>query len=128
MRGWKYRLYPDNRSYYIRLSTRCCLKLLSYLIPKTKEAQTTRAQIHPTMLKKGNSNEFNRVSDDPFGRSIKKVLEHLQMTKAYSSFGYSDLPPLDEEYVIESNMKVQMPSCEGQSCWGLMWKWRRAAF
>lgn len=49
-----------------------------------------------------------RVSSDPFGRSIKKVLEYLQQTKSDLSFGYSDLPPLDEDYLAEAKRKVMM--------------------
>ena len=40
-----------------------------------------------------------RVSSDPFGRSIKKTLEHLQQKHANSNFGYSDMPPLDDDYL-----------------------------
>jgi tetratricopeptide (TPR) repeat protein len=54
-----------------------------------------------------------RVSDDPFGRAIKKVLEHLQRTRADSSFGYADLPPLDADYRSEVSRKLARDRSSG---------------
>jgi hypothetical protein len=42
--------------------------------------------------------DWIRVSNDPFGRQIKKTLEHLQAHHARGTFGYSDLPSLDDDY------------------------------
>jgi hypothetical protein len=49
-----------------------------------------------------------RVSNDPFGRAIKKALEHLQRTRPASSFGYSNLPPLDADYRVDVRRKLEM--------------------
>jgi HEAT repeat protein len=56
---------------------------------------------------------YMRVSNDPFGRAIKNVLEYLQRTHADSSFGYPQLPPLDAEYLADIKRKLAMDRAAG---------------
>jgi len=54
-----------------------------------------------------------RVSSDPFGRAIKRTLEHLQRSHSGTMFGYHDLPELEPDYLAEATRKVALAQMRG---------------
>ena len=47
-----------------------------------------------------------RVDNDPFGRSVKRVLEYLQTRLPDPSFSHADLPPLDADCLTEAEREL----------------------
>ena len=47
-----------------------------------------------------------RVRNTPFGRSVKKVLEHLQRYSRDRTFSQADLPPLDAQFLARAECEL----------------------